>query len=123
MAEFKVCKAGDIAEGGHKVFAAGGREVGVFKSGGKFFAWENHCPHAGGPICQGKIVRRVDERLSEDKRSLGLAYRNEKHIVCPWHGFEFDIETGVHPGDPTVRLRAIAAEIRDGDVVLSFNPR
>lgn len=123
MADFIVCKADDIPDGGHKVFAAGGREVGVFNSGGKIYAWENHCPHAGGPICQGKIFRRLDERLSDDKTSLGLTYRREKHIVCPWHGFEFDIETGKHPGDPSVRLRAIAAEIKNGDVVLSFNPR
>lgn len=123
MADFKVGKFEDIADGDHKVYAAGGREVGVFRVGEKVFAWENHCPHAGGPICQGKIFGRLDEPLTEDKRSLGLAYRPEKHIVCPWHGYEFDIETGVHPGDPNVKLRAIPVSVRDGAVVLSFNPR
>ncbi|MBM3609438.1 MAG: Rieske (2Fe-2S) protein [Alphaproteobacteria bacterium] len=123
MAEFNVGKFADIPDGGHKVFAAGGREVGVFRAGEKLFAWENHCPHAGGPICQGKIFNRVDEKLSDDKRSLGLAYRKERHIVCPWHGFEFDIATGKHPGDESVKLRGIPVKVQDGQVFLSFNPR
>ncbi|MFN3892111.1 MAG: Rieske (2Fe-2S) protein [Beijerinckiaceae bacterium] len=120
MAEVRVARFEDIADGDHRVFAAGKREVGVFRVGEAIYAWENHCPHAGGPVCQGKIFPRVDEALDAEKKSLGLRFSSRRNIVCPWHGFEFDIETGIHPGDPSVRLRRIVAEVRDGDIVLTL---
>ena len=39
-----------------------GTAVGVFCLDGKFTAFENVCPHMGGPVCQGKIIARVQER-------------------------------------------------------------
>ncbi len=40
-------------------------------------------------------------------------------MVCPWHAFEFDIRTGVHPGNAEVRLRKIEVAVTGGDVVIS----
>ena len=120
MAEIRVASYDDIADGDYRIFSAGKREVGVFRIGERLFAWENNCPHAGGPICQGKIYPRVEEALTDDKRSLGLKFSDRKHIVCPWHGFEFDIETGLHPGDPSVRLRKIPVEVKSGDIWLKL---
>ena len=120
MADVRVARFDDIPDGEHRVFAAGKREVGVFRVGAKLFAWENHCPHAGGPVCQGKIFPRVEEALDGEKKSLGLRFSSRKNIVCPWHGFEFDIETGLHQGDPAVRLRRIPVDVKDGDVVLTL---
>ena len=28
------------------------------------------------------------------------------HVVCPWHGFEYDVVTGRHPGRPDLALRS-----------------
>jgi nitrite reductase (NADH) small subunit len=120
MADIKVGRFDDIVDGGHKVYATSGREVGIFRVGTKLFAWENHCPHAGGPICQGRIFGRIGEELTPDKRSLGLFYTGEKHIVCPWHGFEFNVETGRHPGNESTRLKGFPVDVRDGDVWLKL---
>ena len=38
------------------------------------------------------------------------------HIVCPWHGYEFDLKTGRHPGSARHRLRKANLEITDGEV-------
>jgi nitrite reductase/ring-hydroxylating ferredoxin subunit len=38
------------------------------------------------------------------------------NIVCPWHGYEFDLRTGRHPGNPSARLRRVEIRLRDGDV-------
>jgi hypothetical protein len=55
---------------GRKVVELDGTEVGVFCVNGKFTAFENVCPHMGGPVCQGKINPRVLEMIAEDKTSL-----------------------------------------------------
>lgn len=117
MKELFVCRETDIAEGERKVVAADGVEVGVFRIDGGYVAWRNHCPHQGGPVCQGRMMKRVEERLDGDRRSLGIHYVDGSvNIVCPWHGYEFDVRTGRHVGLGTMRLAAVPVKIRDGGV-------
>jgi nitrite reductase/ring-hydroxylating ferredoxin subunit len=118
MSEVMVGALADIADGDHRIYRIGELEVGVFRLGDKVHAWENRCPHAGGPVCQGRIYKKVEEVLDDERRSLGLRFSQTPQIVCPWHGFEFDIVTGRHPGDPKFRLRAIEASVREGNVYL-----
>jgi nitrite reductase/ring-hydroxylating ferredoxin subunit len=105
-----------VAEGGRLVVDVGDKTIGVFRVGGKLHAWNNKCPHQGGPVCQGKIIPRVTEVIEPGGESLGFAFdESASHIVCPWHGFEFDIRTGVHPGRPSARLiRVPVEETADG---------
>ena len=52
-----------------------------------------------------------------DQTSRGLRFTKDRHVVCPWHGYEFDLDTGRHPGDPRVRLRPIPVRVADdGDL-------
>jgi nitrite reductase/ring-hydroxylating ferredoxin subunit len=103
----------DVGERGRLVVeittTAGPVTVGVFRFGGRLYAWENRCAHQGGPACQGRIISRVREGLDDERRSLGLRFDEDTlHVVCPWHGFEYDVTTGRHPGRPDLALRAFA---------------
>ncbi len=119
MAEVRVGSVGEFKPRDRKVVVAGGKEVGVFRLGAKFYAWENRCAHAGGPVCQGKIMNRVEEILDADRRSVGMRFsRTKVNIVCPWHGYEYDIRTGCHQGNPSVRLSAVPVKVRDGEVYI-----
>jgi nitrite reductase/ring-hydroxylating ferredoxin subunit len=122
MREVNVGAAADFSDPGRKVIDADGLEVGVFKLGGEFFAYANHCPHMGGPACQGKMMPKVEEVIGADRTSDGMAFsKTQMNIVCPWHGYEFDMRTGVHPGNSKIRLRAIKVRVsNDGDVILSL---
>jgi nitrite reductase (NADH) small subunit len=101
-----------------KVFELGGSEIGIFRHNDEFFAYENHCPHMGGPVCQGKIVNRVIELIDENKQSRGMKYDGDsRHVVCPWHGYEYDVRTGIHAGNPRIRLRRYQIDIAtNGDI-------
>ena len=113
----KVCFSVDIPEGGRLVFDIGSRTVGIFRIGGVLQAYENVCPHQGGPVCQGTILPRVVEELSESKASTGFRFDTDDiHIVCPWHGFEFSIATGKHAGAPGIELTRVAVTESNGDV-------
>ena len=117
MREVYVARDSEIAEGQRKVIAAGDAEVGVFRVDGELYAWRNHCPHQGGPVCQGRMMKRVEERLDDDKRSLGIHYAAAGlNIVCPWHGYEFDVKTGRHAGLESVRLAGCKIRHRDGAI-------
>ena len=115
MAEVRVGKVSEFKPRDRKVIVAGGREVGVFRLGAKFYAWENRCAHAGGPVCQGKVMNRVEEILDGERRSVGMRFSKTRvNIVCPWHGYEYDIRSGCHQGNAAVRLKAVTTRIRDG---------
>ena len=112
----------EIAERGRIVFEVDGVELGVFRFKGRLFAYANYCQHAGGPVCQGVLVPRVVEVLDEDKASCGARFsEDEMHVVCPWHGYEYNIETGAHPIDERIRLRSYAVSEIDGRVVVEFD--
>ena len=100
-----------MPEGGRLVVDVGEKTVGIFRVDGRLHAWENTCPHQGGPVCQGKIIPRVTEVIDEGGESRGFAFdESSLHIVCPWHGFEYDIKTGVHPGRRAARLIQVTVE-------------
>jgi nitrite reductase/ring-hydroxylating ferredoxin subunit len=116
MDEVAVGRFGDLADGDYRVYAVDDFEVGIFRVGDRVVAYRNVCPHAGGPVCQGKIFHRIEEALAPDMKSLGLRHSKRRNVVCPWHGYEFDIETGCHPGDPNVRLTPVPVAVRDGEI-------
>jgi nitrite reductase (NADH) small subunit len=120
MPEVNIGPAADFEDPGRKIIGFPRFEVAVFKLGGDFFAYLNHCPHMGGPACQGKIIAKVDEVIAEDRTSKGMAFsKTRMHVVCPWHGFEFDIRTGIHPGNPRARLRKMKVAVDGGDVIVT----
>ncbi|MGC2333233.1 MAG: Rieske (2Fe-2S) protein [Candidatus Acidiferrales bacterium] len=100
-----------VPEGCRLVVDIGDKTIGIFRVEGKLYAWENRCAHQGGPVCQGKIIPRVIEVLEPGGESRGFAFdASSLHIVCPWHGFEYSIKTGVHPGRPAAKLIRVAVE-------------
>ena len=47
---------------------------------------------------------------------------NRNVLLCPWHGFEFDLETGGDPcvpGRPDLRLKTYRVEV-EGDNVVAY---
>jgi nitrite reductase (NADH) small subunit len=121
MRQVNIGSASEFADPGRRVVAFERFEVAVFKLDGEFFAYLNHCPHMGGPVCQGKMIAKVEEVIAEDRTSKGMMFSKSKmHVVCPWHGYEFDIRTGAHPGNQRARLRKIAIAISGGDVIIGL---
>jgi nitrite reductase/ring-hydroxylating ferredoxin subunit len=120
MTEILVGAVEDFPDNDGRVLAIGGFEVGVFRFGDELVAWENHCPHAAGPACQGKVFRKVGETIAEDRTSQGMYFSGEHQIVCPWHGFEFNLRTGRHPGDGRYRLRPVPLTVRNDSVFLEL---
>ncbi len=122
MAENRIALVSDFKDGDKRLVVINGVEIGVFRLDGAFYAWRNVCPHQGGPVCQGRIFRRVIESISADRSVHGRCYDEDvSHIVCPWHGAEFDIRTGRHAGTNTLTLYPVKTIIRDGEVFLSVN--
>jgi nitrite reductase/ring-hydroxylating ferredoxin subunit len=69
---FKVAKVSEVSEGEMKIVFQD--LVAVANAEGKFYAFGNICPHAGGPIGDGFLEGCV--------------------VECPWHAARWDVRTG-----------------------------
>jgi 3-phenylpropionate/trans-cinnamate dioxygenase ferredoxin subunit len=90
-----VSRLQDFPPGERRIVEAGKRSIGVFRVEDEFFAIRNRCPHQGGPLCRGPLLRTV-------KWTPPANYEcGRQHLLqCPWHGWEFDIRTGKSWFDP-----------------------
>jgi len=88
--KFVVARASDVPEGSRILVRVLGREIGIFNIGGRFHAILNRCPHQGAELCKGDIIGRVDSDCPGEMR----LDPSQKFLVCPWHAWEYDIETG-----------------------------
>jgi nitrite reductase (NADH) small subunit len=99
----------DLEREGRVVARVNGREVGVISDGnGALRGIRNRCPHHGGPLCLG----RVSERVEGEPGVYALVDR--RTLRCPWHGWEFDLETGACLDEPSLRAAVYPVRV-DGD--------
>jgi len=96
----------------------GAREIGVLRVGNEFYAYSNRCLHQGGPVCEGIVIGKVNVVLDDEKRALGRVFASELNIVCPWHGWEFDLKTGQSASEPSFRLHKFPVRVEEGSVYL-----
>jgi nitrite reductase (NADH) small subunit len=77
-------------------FSAGGRTLCVANLNGAVAVLDGTCPHEGGPLGEGSV---------EDGR-----------VVCPWHGFAFDVRTGAASDDPEMRVEVFESKVENGEL-------
>ena len=109
-----VAAAADLPPGQRKIVEIGRREIGVFNIGGKFYALRNICPHKGGPLCRGRL-----RPLVVSPGVYQIDHQRENQILkCPWHQWEFDIETGRALYDDSLRVKTYPVRREGEDIVL-----
>ncbi len=119
--KYSAARSEDIPERGRLVVDIGDVAIGIFRVDGKLYAYENTCPHQGGPVCQGLVIPAVKELLTAEQTATGYAFdENDMRIVCPWHGYEYSIKTGAHPGNPAVHLHAVPVREENGVVYVDL---
>ncbi len=117
MTEIRAGSVSDFSDGRRVMLRVDGREVVVLEHAGRFFAFENVCRHMGGPVGEGILMGKVEAVLDEDKRQLRERFSTTQiHLVCPWHGWEYDIATGECAANRRIRLRRYEAVQRGDDV-------
>jgi len=121
MADVFVCKAGEIKDGEVRIVSAKEVDVGVYHHAGKYYAYRNVCVHQGGPVCEGVMLPKVEDVLGPHRTLLGQQFNDsEMHIVCPWHGYEYKLETGECAADAKLRLQRFTVVEREGAVYLAI---
>jgi nitrite reductase/ring-hydroxylating ferredoxin subunit len=116
MAEWFVAKASELPDGDRRIVAAGNNEIGVFHKAGAYYAYSNYCVHSGGPACEGLLINKVVDIIGTDRTYQGQAFADDMHFVCPWHGYEYELETGQCVGDRKLKLKRFEVVRRGDDI-------
>jgi len=77
------------------------QRIAVFQHDGRFHAISNVCNHKGGPLCEGRM--------------------RDEFVTCPWHGWRFDVCTGVSPVIPTAKVEKVECVVEGNDIKVKLN--
>jgi nitrite reductase/ring-hydroxylating ferredoxin subunit len=79
-----------------KQVTVGRQQIAIFRLDAGVFAIDNLCLHQAGPLCDGEI--------------------DDGAVTCPWHGWSYDLRTGILLQDGRVGVSPHATCIVDGVV-------
>src|SRR3989344_3374999 len=96
----KVASKSDLGPGEGRVVNVNGTDVALFNVDGEFFAINNTCLHRGGP--------------------LGEGFLEEDVVTCPWHGWRYNVKTGVSPVIPTAKVAAYKVKVEGTEVMVAL---
>jgi nitrite reductase/ring-hydroxylating ferredoxin subunit len=91
-----VARTDDLPPGGARRVIVEGRHVALFRLDDGFFAIDNLCLHEAGPLCEGQIDDGV--------------------VTCPWHGWSYDIRTGILVQDGKVGVSRHCVRVVNDEV-------
>jgi nitrite reductase (NADH) small subunit len=92
-----VARASDISEGHGAFVERDGVPLALFNAGGgRFHATGATCPHEDGPLSEGWLEGGT--------------------VVCPWHGFDFDLASGRCNVDEGLAIPVYATRVVNGVV-------
>ena len=86
----------DFPIGRGRQVLVGRRQIAIFRLDAGFFAIDNLCLHQAGPLCDGEI--------------------DDGAVTCPWHGWSYDLRTGILVQDGRVGVSSHPTRIVGGVV-------
>jgi len=92
----QAARLGDIPDNQGYFVELGGVRLALFKSDGKVYALANECPHQGGPLSEGGLQGHL--------------------AMCPWHGWEFDVRSGICEFNPDIASRTFETKVEKDTV-------
>ncbi len=101
MSEFvTVAEIKDLEPGQGKVVEVKGRAIALFNIGGTFYALDNTCLHMGGPVGEGYVEGNM--------------------VTCPWHGWQYKVETGETEFEPDQKLQTFEVKVEGEKVKIKL---
>jgi nitrite reductase (NADH) small subunit len=95
-----VARVEDVPPGTVAHVRAGDEDIAVANVDNQFFATQGHCLHLQGPLGRGKMEGAV--------------------LTCPWHGWQYDVRTGLNEFDHAIELRTYEVRVEDGEIQIAI---
>jgi nitrite reductase/ring-hydroxylating ferredoxin subunit len=116
----RVADVGEFAAGEQTVVSEGPVEIGVFNVENEYYALSNVCAHESGPVCEGQVRGTLVAEYAGPEDGVIERVTDDPCIACPWHGWEYDLETGEHLGDDDISIPTFPVIVEDGVVYVEI---
>jgi nitrite reductase/ring-hydroxylating ferredoxin subunit len=83
---------------------------------GRLHAVADRCLHQGARLSRGRLLDDVNGDTPGEYRSGG----DREVIKCPWHGYEYDLQSGCVLFDHRRRLRTYPVHEHDGRITVEL---
>lgn len=102
MAEVRLIRLDECRPGAGTFVPHGDLELAVFRlpDPERIIVIDNACPHASGNLAGGSVEDGI--------------------VTCPWHQWEFDLNTGVCTHSPAARVMRYPARVENGMVIVDL---
>lgn len=97
----RLIKVGEIDEltpGQGKLVQVDGQDIALFNVNGTYYAMGAVCPHEEGPLHEGEV--------------------DGDSIICPWHGYDFNVKTGECSVDSDLRVMTYIVKTEGNDLLI-----
>lgn len=97
MSEYvTVAKTTDLQPGTGAVAEVQSQTIAVFNVDGTYHAIDNTCVHRGGPLGEGELEGDT--------------------VTCPWHGWQYNVKTGVSITNPSACVKVYPVKVEGSDI-------
>jgi nitrite reductase/ring-hydroxylating ferredoxin subunit len=116
MQRHVVCNKEELKPSDVRAVQVGGRRIAVAcLEDNSYRAIADTCPHEMASLAKG----RVEKMWLSDGVGHYRAAEQKYVVVCPWHNFEFDLDTGLSPCEPDrLRVATYKASLESDEVVV-----
>jgi nitrite reductase/ring-hydroxylating ferredoxin subunit len=95
----KMATLDELPPGSAKEVEHEGRIYAIFNVGGTLQVLDGICPHQGGPLAEGLVEGTI--------------------VTCPWHGWQFDLQSGTMPTGSRIKQAVFEVKIEGQDVLVA----
>ena len=92
----EIAESESVPDGQGREVVVGGEIVAVFRDRGELFALDGMCAHQGGPLARGHV--------------------NGGCVTCPWHGWQYELRTGIQTVNRRPLQRTFPVRERHGRI-------
>ena len=98
MSFVRTIKIDEVPPGTVRELSVEGKTIALANVDGKIYAVNNVCLHRGGPLGQGPLQGKM--------------------LICPWHGWGYDVTSGKLVDNPAAAVDCYATEVRGQDIFI-----
>ncbi|GAC1624161.1 MAG: non-heme iron oxygenase ferredoxin subunit [Candidatus Acidiferrum sp.] len=100
MGFVRAANVGEIPIGTIREVQVEGKAVALANVAGHLHAIDNSCVHRGGPLGQGPLEGNV--------------------VTCPWHGWQYDVTSGMGVHNTTAKVGCYEVEVRGDEIFIKM---
>ena len=116
MNQIAVCPRDELATNDRMTVSVNEREIVIIDVEGDVYAVSNTCLHDGGPLNQGSVHESLEREITDSGEPDREYFSERPTITCPWHGWEYYLESGEHIGDDDIVLPTYEVQVKGGHI-------